>query len=265
MKYLVKFFEFNETDFSEEDTITPIESEAISVVEGRLKEIYDKLGFVLSKEPKFDEITLPEGKKLVKYHGYKLDCNFNKNKTSLLNLMCLYTSMSNDNKVTEEDIKNPIKYDAYIYPMTRNGSYLDTLRTYLSKYDTRKKKPEVEKKNWNFFHEENPEKIFHIMNNFVFQNIEDCIDELHIQFNGTTSSPNLIECIKQYIKLNDNINNTDILIPDLMIDEIKKSINNFDSYELWNQIQLHNKPLYNKLKSKETDDAAEMSGMGFED
>ena len=233
-----------------------------------MKKIYDTLGLNIKKEPKSDIINLPEGKKFIKYHRYRFDFNFNYIKTSLLNLMCLKTAISTDSKSTDIEKKDPLSYDGYIYPLTDTGSYLDEISTYLAKYETRKKPSKKDDPNyqwWTIIHEENPEKLFHLINKIIYENIEKCVDALYIRFEGNTEISNLTECIKQYIKLNDNYNNTEILIPDLMVEEIKKSINSFNSHNMWNQIKLQNKTLYNKLENNDTNTSSDLSYMGFDD
>lgn len=268
MRYIKLFEQFNEETFSEEDTINPLENEAILKIENRTKNIYDILGITFKKDLKSDVMDLPEGRKLVKYYRYYFDLNFNKNRTSLLNLMCLFNVLSYDKK-SNIDIKQPLNYDSYIYPVMNNGSYISELWVYLTKYHRKKRETfltvNTEIQNYSTFYEEDPNEIFNIFNDLIYKNITDCSDEIYVRFEGNTNVPNLIECIKQYIQLNNNPNNNEIKIPELFISEIKKSLEQFNSYSLWNEIKINNPILYNKLKSEQTDSATEISDMGFQD
>ena len=189
--------------------------------------------------------------------GFKFDINF----------MCIPYSILHISTMNFP-IFNTIKY-AYPYVNNETFKFIKTLE-YTAEY---KFKPYTEEVIYNFYYNILIDKLTNFNNSlFITTNNGSNGDINYIPFEGNNKGEKKSINCKQIILdyLNSNKGAKEVIIPQSSIDMAKFVIQSFESkgneqHTLVHGIQQNNPLLYEKIKDKNTDDAASMHDMGFVD
>jgi hypothetical protein len=248
--------------------------EVFSIIEDKLRKIYDILGLPLTVGIRTKQIGNKLNYITNQYYQFKFDTNINSKPYSIVSTL----SRPDLIPFVGASLEKPFDYKDKVYicveDVNRNKTFIQELSASLSKYDLDTNKL-ILKESLNFkgfhhyFNTDDPDKIYQNVNNFLLMLFTDLKNGLsknvYTTPMGCVEITSLSFVIKEFIVANKNLNSP-VIIPDTVTKPLLKAIGRLPkSHEVLNEISKNNPILYNALKSDNTDKAVDMHDMGFSD